>query len=186
MTTTILLLSLLGAIAVAGVADWGAFARGVRRLFLLVSKADRQGVRGEWKLELVGADGTVKDVREFRNLIVNVGLDGAGDLVFNPATLGATFHYVAIGTDATPETNADVALLAETARAAGAWANPSVAVHTVTYTFPAGTGTGAITEVGLLNDPAAGTLYNRKTFAAINKTGTDTLKATCTITFSNA
>ena len=186
MTTTILLLSGLALAATASVVDWGALARGASRLFRLVSAADRFQMVGEWRLELVGADGKTKAVREFRNLIVNAGLNQAGDLLFNSATAGATFHYVAIGTDATPETSGDTALLAETARAAGAYANPSTAVHTVDYTFPAGTGTGAITEVGLLDDPAAGNLYNRKTFAAINKTATDTLKATCTITLSNA
>lgn len=182
MNPTLAVVVLVALFAVC-MADWGRIAAGVRRL--LTPPPDRMNATADWRLELVGADGRTKAVREFRNLIVNAGLDGAGDRLFNSATALGTFHYVAIGTDATPETSADTALLAETARAAGAYANPSTAVHTVDYTFPAGTGTGAITEVGLLDDPAVGTLYNRKTFAAINKTGTDTLKATCTITLSN-
>ena len=50
------------------------------------------------------------------------------------------------------------------------------------HTFPAGVGTGAITEVGLFDDPAAGNMFNRKTFPAINKTAGDALKASCTLT----
>ena len=36
--------------------------------------------------------------------------------------------------------------------------------------------------MGLFDDPAAGNMFNRKTFAAINKTAGDALKASCTIT----
>ncbi len=46
-------------------------------------------------------------------------------------------------------------------------------VCTVDHTFPADIDTGAIAEVGLCNDPAAGNMFNRKTFPAINKTAGD-------------
>ena len=173
------------ALFAAAVVDWGAIARGVSRLTSLGGLGDRLGLRGEWDLELIGPDGVTKERRRFSNLIVNVGLDAAGDRLFNSGGAGGSLHFVAIGTDATPETAADVALGVETARAAGAFAAPSTAVVTVDHTFPAGTGTGAIAEVGMFDLLVAGTMYNRHTFAVINKLAGDTLKATCTITLSN-
>ncbi len=136
----------------------------------------------EWDLVLLGPGGVVKDRRRFRNLIVNAGLDKAKDRLFNPATVAPVFGYVAIGTGAVPETPTDVALGTEAARDAVAYTAGGTGVCTVDHTFPAGVGTGAITEVGLFDDPAAGNMFNRKTFPAINKTAGDALKASCTIT----
>jgi hypothetical protein len=139
-------------------------------------------LRAEWDLELVGPAGEVKDRRKFKNLIVNAGLDQAKDRLFNPATVAPLFGFVAIGTGAVPETPVDVALGTETARDAVAYTAGGTGVCTVDHTFPAGVGTGAITEVGLFDDAVAGNMFNRKTFPAINKTAGDALKASCTIT----
>jgi hypothetical protein len=49
-------------------------------------------------------------------------------------------------------------------------------------TFPAGTGTGAITEAGILNAASAGILLCRTTFSVINKGAADTLGITWTVT----
>ncbi len=165
--------------------DWGAFARDARAI---AERARRPGherplaLRAEWDLELVGPGGEVKARRHFKNLIVNAGLDRAKDRLFNPATVAPLFGHVAIGTSATPETPVDVALGTEVARDAVAYTAGGTGVCTVDHTFPAGVGTGAITEVGLFDDPAAGNMFNRKTFPAINKTAGDALKASCTIT----
>jgi hypothetical protein len=165
--------------------DWAAFARGARRVAERATRSGRErpmAMRAEWDVQLVAPDGSVKDRRRFKNLIVNVGLDQAKDRLFNPATVAAIFGYVAIGTGAVPETPVDVALQTEAARDAVAYTAGGTGVCTVDHTFPAGVGTGAITEVGLFDDPAAGNMFNRKTFAAINKTAADALKASCTIT----
>lgn len=102
--------------------------------------------------------------------------------MFNPATVAVGFGHIAIGTSAVAETPVDVALGTEAARGATAYTPGGTGVCTVDHTFPAGVGTGAITEVGLFDDPAAGNMFNRKTFPAINKTAGDALKASCTIT----
>ena len=139
-------------------------------------------LRAEWDLVLLGPDGTVKGRRRVKNLIVNAGLEQAKDRLFNPATAAPVFGFVAIGTGAVAETPVDVALGSEAARDAVAYTPGGTGVCTVDHTFPAGVGTGAITEVGLFDDPAAGNMFNRKTFPAINKTAGDALKASCTIT----
>ena len=188
--------------------DWGAFARAAsaiadrapphemgtapprdRRVSLpkvgvhagTRPRRDRVGVMAEWDLQLVGPDGAPRDHRRFRNLIVNAGLDQAKDRLFNPATVAPVFGHVAIGTSAVPETPVDVTLGTEVARDAVAYTPGGTGVCTVDHTFPAGVGTGAITEVGLFDDAVAGNMFNRKTFAAINKTAADALKASCTV-----
>ena len=165
--------------------DWAAFARGAREVSERARPPNRErpmALRADWDLELVGPDGASKERRHFKNLIVNAGLNRAKDRLFNPATVATVFGYVAIGTGAVAETPVDVALGTEAARAAVAYTTGGTGVCTVDHTFPAGVGTGAITEVGLFDDPAVGNMFNRKTFPAINKTAGDALKASCTIT----
>jgi hypothetical protein len=68
---------------------------------------------------------------------------------------------------------------AEAARAQGTTTNPSAPVWQVTYTFPAGTGTGAITESALdYQNSASAAILARQVFAAINKGAGDTLQMT--------
>lgn len=167
------------------ITDWAAFARGAREVAERARRPNRErpmALMAEWDLELVGPGGDVKARRHFKNLIVNAGLDQAKDRLFNPATVAPVFGFVAIGTGAIAETPVDVALGTEAARDAVAYTAGGTGVCTVDHTFPAGVGTGAITEVGLFDDPAAGNMFNRKTFPAINKTAGDALKASCTIT----
>jgi hypothetical protein len=85
-----------------------------------------------------------------------------------------------IGTSATAAADAQTALLAEVGRVALASSTittTTVANDTLTYaaTFPAGTGTGAIVEAGILNAAGAGTLLARTVFAVINKGALDSM-----------
>jgi hypothetical protein len=56
----------------------------------------------------------------------------------------------------------------------------------VTYiaSFPAGTGTGAVVEAGVFNDPTAGTMLCRTVFAVVNKGADDAMSITWAITVS--
>lgn len=139
-------------------------------------------VVAHWRLQLIDERGRVKAERRFENLITNAGLDAAKAHLFDSAA--DPWNYVAIGTSATPEDPTDTVLGTETAREAGSYTAGGVGVATVDATFGAGVGTGAITECGLFDDATTGTLFNHKTFAAINKGAGDTLKVTCTITLA--
>jgi hypothetical protein len=56
----------------------------------------------------------------------------------------------------------------------------------VTYvaSFGAGTGTGAVTEAGILNASSGGTLLCRTEFSVVNKGADDSMSITWTITVS--
>lgn len=145
-------------------------------------------IRGDFRLELI-RDGKVVEVREKRNLVVNSGLDYLKELVLDSVspTALSTMTHVAIGSDATAETAADVALGAELARQAfDNYTAGGVGIASVDVTIPAGTGTGAVTEAGILDAGVGGNLLNRTTFAAVNKGAGDALKVTFTLTIANA
>jgi hypothetical protein len=92
--------------------------------------------------------------------------------------------HMAIGTGAVAPALANTALGTEVGRVA--LSSTNVAANVVTYaaTFPAGTGTGAITEAGNFNAAGAGTMLNRVTFSVINKAAGDSLAVTWTVTIN--
>ena len=58
------------------------------------------------------------------------------------------------------------------------------AANTITYvaTFPAGTGTGALTEAGILNAASTGNMLCRTVFGIVTKTSSDTVIITWNVT----
>jgi hypothetical protein len=63
-------------------------------------------------------------------------------------------------------------------------ATNSGAVTTYTASFPAGTGTGAVVEAGVLNNSSGGSLLCRTVFAVVNKGADDSMSITWAITVS--
>jgi hypothetical protein len=141
---------------------------------------DNFKISGQVKLVLSGPDGSVKEEQTFKNLVVTTGLGLAAQALGN-GTITVVSH-VAVGTDSTAPSAANTALGAEIARTALASTDVTGTVVTYAGTIPAGTGTGALTEAGLLNAAVAGVMLSRVTFAVINKGAGDTLGIVWTIT----
>ena len=99
------------------------------------------------------------------------------------ATATAMSH-MAIGTGSTAAAAGDSALGAEAGRVA--LTSTTVSSNEVAYvaTFGAGTGTGAITEAGILNASSSGTLLCRTVFSVVNKGSADSMTITWTVTVS--
>jgi hypothetical protein len=91
---------------------------------------------------------------------------------------------MAIGTGTGTPGASDTALGAETGRVS--LAGSVVSTNTITYTatFPAGTGTGAITEAAVLNASSTGVMLCRTTFPVVNKAAGDTIAVTWVVTVS--
>jgi hypothetical protein len=137
--------------------------------------------KGSLRVQLFGADGEVKQDELFENLVVNGGLAFIASRM-TAATAGVMSH-MAVGTSTTAAAAAQTALVTEAARVALAsttLVTTTVANDSVEYvaTFPAGTGTGALTEAGLFNDPTAGTMLCRTVYDVINKGALDSLTVT--------
>jgi hypothetical protein len=145
------------------------------------------GTKGQFAIELLGPNGEVKQAGLHDNLITNDGLDHLAatfGLGCNPSEQPDSMCWVAIGTDSTTESPADTALGTEIARQVIEEAVPGgIGNFSFITTFPAGTGTGAIVEAGILNAETDGTLFDRATFAAYNKGADDVLRVSFSITF---
>ena len=137
---------------------------------------------GSLRVVVTGADGKVKEEREFKNLVVTVGKNFVASRMVG--TSSAVMSHMAIGSSSTPAAAGDTALGSELGRVALASATATTNVVTYTATFPAGTGTGAVVEAGIFNAGSAGTMLCRTVFAVVNKGVDDAMSITWTVTIS--
>jgi len=141
-------------------------------------------IKGKIHIQLFDKDGNLKDERRIHNVITKVGDAWVADQLSDQGE--NAMSHMAIGTGANPASSDDTTLqteldrnaLTSTTQGAGADDNDVIYVGD----WAAGDGTGAITEAGIFNNVAGGTMLCRQVFAAINKLASDTLKITWTIT----
>mgnify|MGYP003133897999 FL=1 len=136
-------------------------------------------VTGELKLTLTKPDGNTHET-VVPNIVVT---DGKEYIASRMKDASATaMSHMAIGTGTTAAAAGDSALGTEAGRVA--LTSTTVTSNAVAYvaTFGAGTGTGAITEAGILNASSSGDLLCRTVFSVINKGAADTLGITWTVT----
>ena len=137
-------------------------------------------VKGNLEVILLDQSGIQKDYRKIENLVVAVGKDViAARLIGN--TL-AVMSHMAVGSSATTAATSQTALGTELGRVT--LDSTARAANTITYvaTFPAGTGTGSLTEAGILNASSAGNLLCRTTFGVVTKGAGDTVVITWNVT----
>jgi hypothetical protein len=120
-------------------------------------------------------------VLEKKNLIVQVGKNFLASAVINNST--SPFVAMAIGTGTNAASLSDTTLQIESVRAAFTTSSVSTNVVSLSNTYAAGTGTGAVTEAGLFNNSTSGgTMLSRVVFSAVNKSAADTLTINWTVT----
>lgn len=143
---------------------------------------------GTLSIVLRGPDGSIKEDRTIPNLIVTVGKTFIAGRVAATGSAPTHMTHMEVGTGATAPAAGDTALQTVIAgsRVALSTAGGTSASNVVTYAanFPAGTGTGAITEAGIFNAASAGTMLCRTTFSVVNKAAADSLTITWTVTIN--
>lgn len=143
------------------------------------------GIKMTGRLEIVVRDqrGRFKLRKVVKNLVVTTGKNFLASRAVSVAA--AVVDHMAVGTGATAPAAGDTTLQTELSRVALDSAGSAAAnVCTYTATFPAGTATGALTEAGLFNAAAAGTMVCRTTFGTVTKSGTDAITITWTVTIN--
>jgi hypothetical protein len=138
---------------------------------------------GDLKIVLKDENGQIKHEQEVKNLVVTVGKNFiASSMAKTTTNSPAAMTHMAIGSGTTAAANGDTTLGTELGRVS--LTSTTVTNNNVAYvaTFPAGTGTGAVTEAGLFNASSSGTLLCRTVFSVINKGAADTLGITWTVT----
>jgi hypothetical protein len=137
--------------------------------------------KGELSIKLFGPDNKLKAEQNVPNLVVTTGKTFiAARMVGTPTAMS----HMAIGSGTTDPAVGDTALQTELGRVALTSSASSGAVVTYIASFGAGTGTGAVTEAGILNASSGGTLLCRTEFATVNKGADDSMSITWTITVS--
>ena len=132
---------------------------------------------GKLKIALNG-----ETVQEIDNLVVTDGKEYVASRM-KDATATAMSH-MAIGSGSTAAAAGNSALGNQLGRVALTSTNVSGAVVTYVATFAAGTGTGAVTEAGILNASSSGDLLCRTVFSVVNKGASDSMTITWTVTVS--
>ena len=137
---------------------------------------------GNLKLVLTDENGNIKQEEEVKNLVVTAGKGFIASRM-KDATATAMTH-MEVGTSTTAAAVGDTTLTAAVASSRTLLTSTTVTTNSVAYvcSFPAGTGTGALTEAGLFNAASAGTMLCRTVFSVINKGAADTLGITWTVT----
>lgn len=152
-------------------------------LFIKTTKGLSEGlyIDVNMHIQLFGPDGQLKEERFLHNLVTTAGKNAAADQLLAAPTLGKPTH-IAIGTGSPAAT----LLGTEIARVALTTKTRSNAVVTMVGDFPAGTGTGAITEAGIFDVVTANTvnMHESASFGVINKLAADSLQFNWTLTFA--
>lgn len=134
------------------------------------------------KLSIVVNDnaGNLKQELNVTNLVVDTGLDYIASRMKD--TTEAAMSHMAIGSGTNDPAPADTALQTQLGRVS--LTSTTVTDNSVEYvaTFPAGTGTGAVTEAGIFNASSGGTMLCRTEFLVINKAAGDSMTITWTVT----
>jgi len=137
---------------------------------------------GELIIEVRDEAGNIKEVKHAKNLVVTVGKTYLASRAVGTAS--NIMSHMAIGTGTATPAVGDSTLGTEAGRVTLASGTNSANAITYTATFPAGTGTGAITEAAILNALSAGTMLCRTTFPVVNKAAGDSIAVTWTVTIS--
>lgn len=145
---------------------------------------DNIKITGDVQIDLFDENGMVKDTREIKNLVVTVGKNYIASRM-KDATATAMTH-MELGTGTTAAAVGDTTLQTIISGSRVTLSSTTVTTNAIAYvaSFPAGTGTGAVTEAGVFNAASAGTMLCRTVFAVVNKGALDAMSITWTITVS--
>lgn len=143
---------------------------------------DKLKVTGRVHIVLKDEFGRVKNEEWTDNLVVTAGKNHIADQLSDQGE--AAMSHMAIGTGTTAAAAGNTTLETELDR--NALTSVTQATNTVEYVgdWAAGDGTGAITEAGIFNGAAAGTMLCRSVFSVKNKGAGDTLSLTWVLTIS--
>lgn len=142
---------------------------------------------GDVTVQRFDESGALVENRQIKNLVVTVGKNYIANRM-QATSVQTVMNTMAIGTSSTTPAVGNTTLGVEAGRVSLASFSASGNQVTATATFPAGTGTGAITEAGIFNPSTAGqsggNMLCRTTFPVVNKAAGDSIAVTWVITVS--
>lgn len=143
-----------------------------------------EGLKATGRVHVVHTNSAGEKLADFevKNLVVTTGKNYIASRMVG--TSSAVMTHMGIGTGTSSPADADTALGTQTGRVV--LSGSAVVNNSITYTatFPAGTGSGAITEAAIFNQSTGGTMLCRTTFPVVNKASGDTIAVTWVVTVS--
>jgi len=140
-------------------------------------------LNGKLKIVVFDENGNIKQEKNETNLIVNTGLNFMASRM-KDATSDVMSH-MGLGSNNTAP-NATDTDLGTLLGSRVALTSTTVTDNEVEYiaTFSAGEATGAVVEAGIFNAVSSGDMLCRTTFDVVNKSASDSIQITWTITLS--
>jgi hypothetical protein len=139
-------------------------------------------MRGELSIVVRDFEGKIKQSLHVPNLVVTNGKNYIASRMVGVAS--TVMSHMAIGTGTATPIVGNSTLGTEAGRVTLSSFTATANAVTATATFPAGTGTGAITEAGIFNASTSGAMLCRTTFPVVNKASGDSIAITWVITVS--
>lgn len=153
-----------------------------------MEKYQESGVqaKGMVRITKTNEQGQVTQEFEVPNLVVTTGkVYIAGKMIAEAANVPVAMSHMGIGTGTASPVAEDTALGTQTGRVLLSDKLQENNSITYTATFPAGTGSGAITEAGIFNGSSgSATMLCRTVFPVVNKGAGDTIAVTWKVTVS--
>lgn len=143
---------------------------------------DSIAAKGFLQIKRYDEFGRVAEQRDVPNLVVAVGKSViASRLVGNSLPV---FSHMAVGSSNTAVTTSQTALGTELGRVALTSTTRTNNAIAYVASFPAGTGTGTLTEAGIFNDGTTGNMLCRTNFNAVTKGAGDSVVITWNVTIT--
>lgn len=144
-------------------------------------------MRGFLEIILGDLEGNIVERREVNNTIVTAGRRWVLQQIASSEHVTAqSISYMAIGTGTTAPATSDTALSSETSRKAiGTFTTTNLTSNPPSWraevSWATNEGNTTLGEVALINSSASGTVLGRATFSTINKTTSNTLTISYTV-----
>lgn len=143
---------------------------------------DSLKIKGKLSVEHFDENQNLIDQRNVNNLVVATGKNYIASRMTSNANV--IMSHMSVGGGNVAATTSDTLLVGEMARVV--LDSTTVTNNVITYvaTFPAGTGTGSLTEAGIFNSPSAnsGAMLCRTRFDVVNKGAADVIVITWNVT----
>lgn len=144
---------------------------------------DHLKLNGEVTITLFKADGSIREKRKHKNLVVNTGLAFIASRMKDTTKAAMTHMSVGSSTTAPSASDTDVISVLGSREAID---STTVSGATITFisSFENSEGTGAVSEAAIHNASSGGDCLCRVTFPVVNKQADDSMNISWVITLS--
>jgi len=140
---------------------------------------DRSALKGYVTMLVFDEEGNLAETRDFRNLVVDIGQDGAMSRISEVGTSVLPANYIRLGTDDTGEAATDSRLTGDIGEPkSAAYTRLGIGSWKLVATWGTGEAVTGLTESGVFFGSFTGSMLCRKTFDVVNKQSADTLEVT--------